>query len=197
MQLVSPSCESPSPIRCPGIGGFTLVELLVTMAVMAILMSLAAPSFSNLIASNRISSETNALIGALSLARSEAIRRSQGVSLVGEQIDNLAQGWSVLLDSNLNGSKDDTDNTSLLETSAFKGSATIKRVTRSASAPFTYTLSSSSDRGYVAFTSRGLVSAAPAFFRICDPSHVAITGRIVQVNVVGKVTVDSTTEACS
>ena len=57
--------------------GFTLIELMVTLTVMAILLSIAAPSFTSLMAANRMSTQTNEFIGALNLARSEAVRRGQ------------------------------------------------------------------------------------------------------------------------
>lgn len=60
-------------------GGFTLVELMVTVAVAAILITIAVPSFSNAIASNRLNSAANEIVGALNTARMEAIQRNAGV----------------------------------------------------------------------------------------------------------------------
>lgn len=58
--------------------GFTLVELMITIAVLAIGSALAYPSFSNVIKSNRVATSTNSLIAAFNLARSEAIRSNRG-----------------------------------------------------------------------------------------------------------------------
>lgn len=55
--------------------GFTLVELVIVMAIAAILYSLSAPGLQRLIANNRLSATTNKLSGALALARSEAVKR--------------------------------------------------------------------------------------------------------------------------
>ena len=55
--------------------GFTLVELLVTIALASIVITLGVPSFQDVVKRNRVTSETNAFIGALSLARSEAVKR--------------------------------------------------------------------------------------------------------------------------
>ena len=62
-------------------GGFTLVELLVTLAVTAVLLAIAVPSFRDTIRRNRVSSANNALLSALNYARSEAIDRGQVVTL--------------------------------------------------------------------------------------------------------------------
>ncbi|CBA15790.1 GspH/FimT family pseudopilin [Xanthomonas albilineans] len=61
--------------------GFTVVELMVTIAILAILMALAVPSFTALIRSNRLTSTANELVAALQLTRSEAVRLNGGVSL--------------------------------------------------------------------------------------------------------------------
>ena len=61
--------------------GFTLIELILTLAVVAILATVAVPGFQVLIKNNRISSQTNELLAALRLVRSEAIKRAAVVSL--------------------------------------------------------------------------------------------------------------------
>jgi type IV fimbrial biogenesis protein FimT len=61
--------------------GFTLIELLVTIAVAAILMGLAASPMSKMFASNRVQTEASSFVSDLMLARAEAVKRGQGVSL--------------------------------------------------------------------------------------------------------------------
>ena len=61
--------------------GVTLVELMVTIAVAAILLAVAVPGFRNLIVSNRLTATTNAFVAALNLARIEAIKRNARVTL--------------------------------------------------------------------------------------------------------------------
>jgi len=60
------------------IRGVTLVELMVTVAVMAIGMALAYPSFTSLMRSNRVATGTNDLLAAFNLARTEALRSKRG-----------------------------------------------------------------------------------------------------------------------
>ncbi|MFT4247802.1 MAG: GspH/FimT family pseudopilin [Pseudomonas sp.] len=61
--------------------GFTLIELMVTIAVLAITLALAVPGFTGLINAGRLVAESNELVASLQLARSEAIRRNAGVAL--------------------------------------------------------------------------------------------------------------------
>jgi type IV fimbrial biogenesis protein FimT len=191
-----------APIPFAAMRGFTLIELMVTVAVLAVIVTLAAPSFASLISGNRMTTRTTELIGALNVAHSEAVRRAQPVTLRSTNIDNYSLGWTVFPDADANGSAasntDDKDGLPLRVTAAFNGNATITRVTRSTPpAPYTYTNATDARRGYVVFDSRGSITAPlPAFFKVCDPSNTSVRGRIVQVNVVGKVSLDSTTETC-
>ncbi|UTH74329.1 GspH/FimT family protein [Chromobacterium sp. IIBBL 290-4] len=90
--------------------GFTLMELLIVMALLAVVLALAVPSYRNTIAANNILSESNNLLGDLLLARNEAIKRGQ-VMLVcassngtgcngASTATNFASGWVVMLAAN-------------------------------------------------------------------------------------------------
>lgn len=83
--------------------GFTLIELLVVIALIAILASLAGPSFNDLILKNRLSSMASDFVGSTQLARSEAIKRNVTVTLCQSANGTSCatsggwqQGWIVL-----------------------------------------------------------------------------------------------------
>jgi type IV fimbrial biogenesis protein FimT len=61
--------------------GFTMIEMLMTIAIAAILMGLAIPSFRFVTNSNRIAGELNGLLGDLQLARAEAIKDGRTVTV--------------------------------------------------------------------------------------------------------------------
>lgn len=61
--------------------GFTLIELMIVVALMVIIATLAVPSFQGLIESNRLKSTTNNVLGILNYARSEAVRRGEPVGV--------------------------------------------------------------------------------------------------------------------
>lgn len=85
--------------------GFTLVELMVTLAVGIIILGVGIPAFTGLMASNRATGYANEFVGALRLARSEAVKRGEGVTLCASNGDNTAcsgtdwqNGWLVFTD---------------------------------------------------------------------------------------------------
>lgn len=83
--------------------GFTLVELMVTIAIVAILLAVGLPSFQGSLRSNRVATTTNEMLASLSLARTEAIRSTQS-SLVCARDgaacgDDWNQGWLVMTDT--------------------------------------------------------------------------------------------------
>jgi type IV fimbrial biogenesis protein FimT len=61
--------------------GFTLPELLITMGMIAIVLSAAVPSISNMVKDNRLASQLNAVMADVHLARNEAVKRGVPVIL--------------------------------------------------------------------------------------------------------------------
>lgn len=84
---------------------FTLIELLVSLALLAILASLALPSFEQLLNGQRLRASSLELRQALGLARHAAIARGVPV-LVDNQDGDWNSGWQVFVDSNGNGRAD-------------------------------------------------------------------------------------------
>lgn len=62
--------------------GMTLIELLISLSILAILISLAAPSFVAMINNNRVTAATNDLVSSFNLARTEAIKRNGTVLII-------------------------------------------------------------------------------------------------------------------
>lgn len=67
--------------------GFTLIELIATMAVMAILLGIGVPSFLEVVRNSRLGTDYNEVVGALYLARSEAIKGSDNVTVCARKND--------------------------------------------------------------------------------------------------------------
>lgn len=79
--------------------GFTLIELIITVTVLAVLMSIAIPSFSTYTANQRIRSASENLVSALNLARSEAVKRGAVIEVNPVTSSAWADGWRVQVKS--------------------------------------------------------------------------------------------------
>jgi type IV fimbrial biogenesis protein FimT len=77
--------------------GVTLVELLFTVAILAIALSIAAPSFSELLSNHKASTATQDLRSALDFARESAVHSGQPMSIAPLE-GNWISGWEVFVD---------------------------------------------------------------------------------------------------
>ena len=113
--------------------GFTLVELMVVLALVGIVAAIAAPSFSSFIANERLSSAANDLISDLMLARGSAATSGKHAivcaSINGTSCSNNASDWAigriVFVDKNANGAYDAGTDTLIKHTSGLSSGATI------------------------------------------------------------------------
>ena len=107
--------DTPTAMR-----GFTLIELMVTLSVLAIILGIAVPSFQGMVLRNRLTSETNNLVSALAIARSEAIKRGRVVTICKTANPDAAMpacaaganwgnGWIAFTDGDTRGTIDGTD----------------------------------------------------------------------------------------
>ncbi|HET7570471.1 MAG TPA: GspH/FimT family pseudopilin [Gammaproteobacteria bacterium] len=88
--------------------GFTLIELMVTIAVAAILVTAGVPAFNQFVQENRMAAQVNSLVRALNIARSEAVseRTTTVVCASSDQmkcITDWNKGWIVFADKNGDG----------------------------------------------------------------------------------------------
>ncbi len=111
--------------------GFSLIELLITIAIAVIIAGLAAPSFSKMMNANRIQTAASALQGDLSYARTEAVKRGSWVSVCPStnqatctDANAWQTGWIVFSDTNGSGTMQ-TGDTLLKVRGALPGSNTI------------------------------------------------------------------------
>ena len=73
--------------------GLTLVELLVSLAILGVLVGVVFPGFQNIVARNSLATSANGVLVAISYARSEAVREGGGVVLAALDTSDAANEW--------------------------------------------------------------------------------------------------------
>jgi type IV fimbrial biogenesis protein FimT len=100
--------------------GFTLIEMMITLAIAAILITAAVPSFQEFIKNNRLATQSNAFVTALQVARAEAIKRNLAVTVCksrngsdcnddGTDPAGFEQGWIIFPDQQNRGVRDNNE----------------------------------------------------------------------------------------
>jgi type IV fimbrial biogenesis protein FimT len=146
--------------------GLTLIELLTTMSVVAIVLSIGVPSFQSLVASNQITTTTNLFVATFSLARSEALKRSATIRVYPE---NDSTGERLVVSVNAT-------------------AEVIQRI------PIPAGMDIDSPVGEVRFLRTGFMDdVAEQTITICDTVRTGETGRAVTIGISGRLSLNETT----
>lgn len=166
-----------------GCAGFTLIELLVVVALVVILQSLAAPAFSAMVNSMRLTTATNLLFSSLMLARSEAIKRNSRAVVCKSDTGNdctttggWEQGWIVFHDANNNAALDAGEDV----------------VSREQALPQPILLTGNGPvASYVSYTPMGTTSYKSGAFQagtltVCTQSSSSVPAREIKISSTGR-----------
>jgi type IV fimbrial biogenesis protein FimT len=170
-------------------GGFTLLEAVVVMAIVAILMAVAVPSYRYITNANRIAAEINGLLGDMQFGRAEALKEGQtvtvcvanagGTACAGAGVSTWQNGWIVFSDVNGDHTVEAGD-VILRVQSAFTGTDTF------VAAPAT---------GYVSFNREGFttsnVAAAGMLIALHAVSASSASTRCLNITYAGLMTVQT------
>ena len=165
--------------------GFTLLELMVILAVASILLSVGVPSFRGVVMDNRMVGSANQFVTAVNMARSSAVRFQRNATVCSSTdwdaalptcngTSDWSDGWIVWVDKDRDGATDANEIVAVHE--PLHDSITFAAT---ASTSFSY-------------DSRGFGITAGDTFSLCD-SRSGENGRVVRVNNVGRTNVDNLT----
>ncbi len=166
--------------------GMTAIELLAALSIVAILSAMAIPAFRDFLQNNRAAEQSNALVGALALARNEAVTRGIPVSVcastdgascdaVGGLFTFWTPGWIVFTDAaGTLGTVDDAavpPDTVLRVLPALSGDATL-----------------ASNTNFVSYTPSGFLSGGQVSFMLAVPDCTGDQNRQIVINPQGRAT---------
>jgi type IV fimbrial biogenesis protein FimT len=161
------------PLRA---GGFTLIEMMVTVGILAILLAMVAPSFRGLLLDNQAAAQADAVVTSLMFARSEAIKRNVPVVMCRSNTgtdcagSDWASGWIVFADADRSGSAAVTTGDPILQV---VGKLSGK-----------FTLTTGTESGFT-YRPDGAVTTADNF-QLCPPDKVTSRARQIQVEASGR-----------
>jgi len=181
--------------------GFTVIELMITVAIAVVLVALAIPSFRATMVSNTVTQTTNALLHDLNIARSEAVRRGTLVAVISNSgTNNWSSGWYVQADGKFLGNGSFTaqpvpatdldvvlDNNTGVNTA---GSYSVwTKVTAAGGAGITPT------DGMVIFNAQGsMIPRASSFvINVCRPDHQPAKSKMLTIATSGMITTQTDT----
>lgn len=167
--------------------GFTMIELIVTIVIIAIVAAYAVPSFQQTVLNNRLTAQINEVSSLIAYARSEASKLDSGVITVCSSTDSAScsgnaaweTGWIVFRDMDGDRTVDAGDDQILKVGGALSGGNTFRIVDLT-----------SDSGGYVQFASNGFpipsaTGNAAGTFVVCD-DRGASEARAVVVNISGQ-----------
>ena len=100
------------------LSGFTLIELMVTIAIASVLLMIAAPSFVSFQRNSELTSLANSFIAAVNATRGEAMKVGRYAMAVPADGTNWSKGWTVFVDNNGNSTLNATTDRIVLQQAA-------------------------------------------------------------------------------
>jgi type IV fimbrial biogenesis protein FimT len=169
--------------------GFSLIELLVVLAIIGIVSLIGVPSFNSAIRSSRLTTTVNDIVTDLSFARSEAIKRNQRVVMLKNQ-NNWAKGWTIFIDTDGNDALDGAGD----DAACAAGSDCILQIRPTLSSNYTLKFTGSKSQDLIRYDSSGMIDSNNGTFYLCDNTDnnnrtEVNTAKLVVLNIIGRASV--------
>jgi len=158
--------------------GFTLIELMVTLVVGAILLMIAVPSYWTFVQNNRAAALANSFVAAFHYARSESVKRGEPVSICASanatqtacgNAGNWGNGWLIFTDPNGDGAIASTNDRLKVHEALATGASITTAI------------------AVVTYAGAGFVTAGSGAFALAATDCTGDNGRTVTIFATGRV----------
>ncbi|MAS82303.1 MAG: hypothetical protein CMF45_06405 [Legionellales bacterium] len=146
-------------------GGYTILELMIVIAMVGVLLSIAVPSYQDFLKDKCLTTNANLLVTSFQQARSEAVKRSANVKITREGSSDWSDGWTI--------SKAPHDDANIL---------------RIVNTTCPMTILEQTSRIEFTYGSDGFIDATGEL-KLCD-AREAETGRTITLSIIGRPSTD-------
>ena len=159
--------------------GFTLLELMITLSILALVMAVAMPSFSSLLTDQKIKSKRNELMSALQYARTEAVTQNRSVSICASsnpwdssptcsKKTDWSTGWIVFYDASQN-------------TSPSVPTTILRSYPNTEGVDVQYSPAGAASSNLIRYVATGMMDTAfnPGTFELSDPKDIISTRSVI------------------